>query len=189
MPDTRCGTSAGYKVHWRKREQACEGCLAAKRLVSKTWKQTHPEYDAKAYYDKYYALNKNAILETHKEYYNKNIESALANKRRYHKENPEVAQRASNRRRATLNNVISEDYTQQQVLEIYGDDCHICNEPIDLNAQRGVGMVGWAKALHIDHLIPISLGGNDTLENVRPAHGFCNISKGNKIITTTKEGN
>jgi 5-methylcytosine-specific restriction endonuclease McrA len=37
------------------------------------------------------------------------------------------------------------------------------------------------KNLHIDHVIPISKGGTDTLDNVRPSHAKCNLSKGNKI--------
>jgi 5-methylcytosine-specific restriction endonuclease McrA len=31
--------------------------------------------------------------------------------------------------------------------------------------------------LHIDHVYPLSKGGLDTLENVRPSHGKCNIVK------------
>jgi len=31
--------------------------------------------------------------------------------------------------------------------------------------------------LHIDHLVPLAKGGSDTLENVRPAHGICNLRK------------
>jgi len=31
--------------------------------------------------------------------------------------------------------------------------------------------------LHIDHVMPLSKGGPDTLENVRPAHGSCNVKK------------
>lgn len=68
-------------------------------------------------------------------------------------------------------------YSDQDVLNLYGTDCHICNEPIDLNAQRQCGKEGWERALHIDHVIPLSKGGGDTLENVRPSHGYCNIVK------------
>jgi 5-methylcytosine-specific restriction endonuclease McrA len=68
-------------------------------------------------------------------------------------------------------------YSDQDVLNLYGTDCHICNEPIDLNAQRQCGKEGWERALHIDHVIPLSKGGADTLENVKPSHGYCNIVK------------
>ena len=68
-------------------------------------------------------------------------------------------------------------YTDQDVLDLYGSVCHICNEDIDLNAPRKCGDAGWEKGLHIDHVYPLSRGGSDTLENVRPSHGRCNVIK------------
>ena len=68
-------------------------------------------------------------------------------------------------------------YTDQDVLDLYGSVCHICNKDIDLNAPRKCGDAGWEKGLHIDHVYPISRGGSDTLENVRPSHGRCNVIK------------
>ena len=58
----------------------------------------------------------------------------------------------------------------------------ICNTEIDMNAPRRVGSPGWEKALQIDHVIPLSKGGNDTIENVKPSHGYCNITKSATII-------
>ena len=76
-----------------------------------------------------------------------------------------------------------EVYTTLQVLETYGTNCHICNGPVDLSAPRLVGRgVGWEHGLHIDHVIPISKGGPDTLSNVRPSHAYCNISKRDRLI-------
>ena len=68
-------------------------------------------------------------------------------------------------------------YTDQDVLDIYGTSCHICNEPIDMLASRKCGDPGWEKSLHIDHVYPLSRGGSDTIENVRPSHGRCNVIK------------
>jgi 5-methylcytosine-specific restriction endonuclease McrA len=72
-------------------------------------------------------------------------------------------------------------YSANTVLFTYGTDCHLCNGPIDISAPRTPGKPGWEKSLHIDHVIPLSKGGNDTLDNVRPSHGKCNIRKHNKI--------
>jgi 5-methylcytosine-specific restriction endonuclease McrA len=30
-------------------------------------------------------------------------------------------------------------------------------------------------------VIPLSKGGNDTIENVRPAHAICNLRKGSRL--------
>lgn len=73
-----------------------------------------------------------------------------------------------------------EVYSESQVIELYGTLCHLCNEEIDFNASRrsGLGM-NWENGFNVDHLVPISKGGSDTLENVRPSHSLCNIKKGN----------
>jgi 5-methylcytosine-specific restriction endonuclease McrA len=72
-------------------------------------------------------------------------------------------------------------FTANTVLAEYGDNCHICGGQIDLNAPRKSGAEGWELSLHIDHLMPLSKGGDDTLENVRPSHGQCNLFKSAKI--------
>ena len=72
-------------------------------------------------------------------------------------------------------------FTANTVLATYGTNCHICDGPIDLNASRKSGSKGWELSLHIDHLNPLSKGGDDTLENVRPSHGQCNLLKSTKI--------
>ena len=78
-------------------------------------------------------------------------------------------------------------YSDLQVLDLYGTDCHICGLSIDLDAPRQCGKAGWEKALHIDHVIPLSKGGPDTIENVRPSHGQCNIIKSSNIIEDKNE--
>jgi 5-methylcytosine-specific restriction endonuclease McrA len=71
-------------------------------------------------------------------------------------------------------------FSANTVIETYGTDCHLCGGAIDLDAPRTTGMPGWEKSLHVDHVIPLSKGGDDTLENVRPSHGKCNVRKHNK---------
>jgi 5-methylcytosine-specific restriction endonuclease McrA len=79
----------------------------------------------------------------------------------------------SRRRRAKITN----DYNELQVIAIYGNNCYLCGLSIDFMAPRKCGVKGWEHGLHIDHLVPIAKGGSDTLENVRPAHGLCNLKK------------
>ena len=84
--------------------------------------------------------------------------------------------------RANANGGIVGYYSDQDVLDIYGTDCYLCGEPIDLIANRQCGKPGWEKAFHVEHMIPLSKGGPDTIENVRPSHGQCNIIKASKIL-------
>lgn len=65
---------------------------------------------------------------------------------------------------------------RQQVLEVYGNICWLCHQPIP----------GLPSA---DHVIPRSRGGTDDIENLRPAHPSCNYARGNrppKHITTLR---
>lgn len=78
--------------------------------------------------------------------------------------------------------VRTEVYTYFDVIATYGVNCHICGNLINLEAPRSVGRAGWENGLHIDHVIPMSKGGEDTLDNVRPAHAKCNILKGASLI-------
>ena len=67
--------------------------------------------------------------------------------------------------------------SHEQVVREYGTDCHICNEPIDLTLPRTSKL-----GLTVDHLIPLSRGGTDTLDNLRPAHWTCNRRKSDKLM-------
>ena len=56
---------------------------------------------------------------------------------------------------------------KKKVLNYYGDTCHLCGKP---------------GADTADHIIPRSRGGDNSLENQRPAHRSCNSSRGNKML-------
>lgn len=87
------------------------------------------------------------------------------------------------KRNALIKGSLVENYSENDVLKLYGNICYLCNKEIDLNASKrsGIGL-NWQNGLNIDHVIPISLGGPDTLENVRPTHVLCNIKKGARYI-------
>lgn len=72
-------------------------------------------------------------------------------------------------------------YTEEEVLLTYGTKCYLCNELVDLKAPRKVGLPGWQKGLHFDHVVAIANGGPDNLKNIRPTHALCNISKNDKL--------
>lgn len=133
-----------------------------------------------------------------RKYKDEPCEPCMEGMRKYwrdHKKKPEVQarNREYNRTRRKVRNGsrfrhYSKDYDIKRdffsvntVLNTYGTDCHLCGEPIDLDAPRLAGRPGWERSLHIDHVIPISKGGDDTLENVRPSHGKCNVKKSNKL--------
>lgn len=111
----------------------------------------------------------------------RNLEKTREQSRAWTKRNPSANSAKARRRRARECNNGWEIYTEQQVLDQYGTACHLCTKEVNLEAPRRPGIPGWEDGLHIDHVLPISKGGSDTLDNVRPAHGSCNIKKGDRI--------
>tara|TARA_R110002153_G_scaffold262833_1_gene423881 strand:+ start:316 stop:873 length:558 start_codon:yes stop_codon:yes gene_type:complete len=137
---------------------------------------------------KYYQNNKEKILEQQKEYYQNNKEQKkehyqnnkekiLERQKEYNQNNPQKVREASRKRRALKKGNTHKPYTEDQVLKLYGKDCHICKKPVNLLANRSAGAPGWQQGLHLDHVIPLSRGGADTIDNVKPAHGLCNLQK------------
>lgn len=144
---TQHGTMAGYRWHTRKQNEL--PCDPCREAMKEHWK------------------NQRVI---------RNTEINVL-RRKWRREQALKHNRSSGRRRARNLGVSVEYYTDQDVIDKYGTDCHICNKPINFDAPRQCGKPGWEYGLQIDHLFPMSKGGADTLDNVRPAHGYCNNIK------------
>ena len=171
-----------------------------KHGISYRCKSCHAEMNKK-YYDKdkfaayanaYYHRNKEAINKKARDKRASNPEADREYKRRYYQQNkerinrlsnawrdrhPEISRKAKRKRRAAKRKGLHIPYTTDQVLEKYGVNCYLCGKPIDLKAPRWTAKEGWEAGLHIDHVIRIADGGADSLENVRPTHGLCNLKK------------
>lgn len=110
-----------------------------------------------------------------------NKEIVVKRIRQWEKENPQRLRESRRRRhyRRKVSKLVngSEPYTEQQILDKYGHNCYLCQEPIDFTVPRKE-----PKGFQVEHVIAISKGGPDTLENVRPSHAYCNWSKGNKAL-------
>lgn len=109
--------------------------------------------------------------------YQKNKAQIRAKWKAEYRANPEKFMSRKYRRRAREKNVLHEPYTWRDVIAKWGTDCHLCGKPIDLDAPRWVAKQGWENGLHLDHVIRIRDKGADTLDNVKPAHGACNLRK------------
>lgn len=179
-----CGTSAGLWAHRKLHEVPCDICKMYWAEYQKTWRQKNKQ-KAKAYVTKWRLNN----LERHKTIKNnwaaKNRDSYKKSITKVRKNNPkkyaEISRNKTRRRRVKIKLQQNVSYSEQQVLDMYGNLCHLCAIAIDLQATRKCGTKGWEYGLHIDHVIPISMGGQDNLENVRPSHAICNLRKGAKI--------
>lgn len=79
------------------------------------------------------------------------------------------------KRRLLLKNVKSESYTLEEIYIRDEGMCMLCFTNVAINAKE------MANRASIDHIIPLSKGGDDTLNNVQLAHFGCNSRKGNRI--------
>jgi len=178
---TQCGTYAGFGRHRAYGELSCNPCLEAKKEYRKKYVKSWSE------------KNKEKVYEYNKTWLNKNLEKRIkwqknnkAKIQQYKKSwrvnNPDKIAEFNSKRRALKNEVNHMPYSLEEVLKTYGTTCYLCGTPIDLLSPRATNEDGWEKGLQIDHVLPISRGGNDSLNNVRPSHGQCNLRKGTKTI-------
>ena len=92
--------------------------------------------------------------------------------RRWVAANPDKAAANARRWRAAKAAAYSEPYTRAEVWAKGGGICGICEQ--EILPSHGT----W----HIDHVVPLSRGGDDTLANVQASHAPCNLAKGNQIL-------
>jgi 5-methylcytosine-specific restriction endonuclease McrA len=55
--------------------------------------------------------------------------------------------------------------------------CHICGQPIDYTLPHLD-----PKSFVIDHVVPLTKGGADTIDNIKAAHRDCNSTKRARLI-------
>ncbi len=99
----------------------------------------------------------------------------------YHKNHTDAEYRKRNtiksaHYRARKFGVSSEPYTVDDIMKKTGGLCGICGKQIDLSIS-----LPRAEIFSFDHIIPLSKGGSDLIENIQPAHFSCNCSKSNRM--------
>lgn len=82
-------------------------------------------------------------------------------------------QAKNRRRRAAKRGGVSEPYTLAQIAERDRHRCQLCGKRVSMDVKAPN-----PQAPSIDHVMPVSEGGDDTRANVQLAHFGCNSSKG-----------
>ena len=123
--------------------------------VTKAYRTTH-QTKVSGYKRRYY--------EAHKEQYNADLRRwRKANWRRHYVNH--LAKRQALLRGATISDFTLEDWIE--VLEQYGYQCAYCKS---------------TSKLTMDHIVPLSKGGQHTQRNIAPACGPCNSRKGATLL-------
>lgn len=115
-----------------------------------------------------YYKNREQRLQEYKEWYSKNDRSAynLA----WSRANPEKRHESKRRRKALIKGATQiESFTKDQIWERDKGFCGIC------------GLLAKFSDWHLDHIIPLSRGGQHTMDNVQVSHPKCNLSKNAKL--------
>ncbi len=142
---------------------------AKKRAAYRAWYAEHREERAE-YTAEWFRKNAAHRREYNARYYAKNKETMNAAYRRWAKENPEKRLAKENRRRAIKAAVEVGDVDYAAIWERDGGVCHVCGERVTLGEH------------HFDHVIPLSRGGEHSMENIAVAHATCNLKKGAKLM-------
>ena len=147
---SRCGFNSEYQSHLRHNERPCILCRLAHN----------------AYMRERRTLKGDLVRATERLRYATHI-GAMQVK----------GARSTELRRARKSDNGRSDYTVEDVILTYGSDCYLCGEAINMSVSGKAGRPGWRTGLHIDHAIPVNRGGPDSLDNVRPSHGLCNLRR------------
>lgn len=158
-PAPPCGTRAGYRLHVRVLGRPKDECKQCHEAEVQYWRNkrdpNHPDYRGKE-------INK------------------IRRRARFLKKHdlPKINYRIRDETLAKRDKKRWgwEHYTTEMILERWGTICYLCDEEINLEIPRTE-----PEGLHLDHVRPISKGGADIIDNVKPTHAHCNLSKSDKM--------
>lgn len=156
--DKRLAYLARYNVENAERIKAS---MAAYRAAN-------PE-KVRAAINRWYAANSVRVRAANAEYQAEHLEQKHIYQAKYQANHPEVRRANQQTRRARKRGQWVEYVDHVVVWQRDRGICHICDEPADL--------AKW----HLDHIIPLALGGEHSYANTAVSHPGCNGRKGARI--------
>ena len=151
-------------------------CKECQKLTSKA---AYDKHKGTINYKEYYAVNKEKKLAANKKSYEKNKETRAAAHKAYRTsaKGRRVMKKAHSKRKAAMSLNAAIPWTKDLIIardridintgtQLEHPLCVLCGKPVTVD-----------KDLHMEHLIPIVLGGADCFTNVGCAHTLCNLRK------------
>lgn len=182
----QCGRCKKIKKFYlfNRNSSAKNNCTGnCKECQKETAKKSYANTKHKRDYKRYYAEHRDEKREQGRQYYQDNKDEILERQKEYRgtKKGRKVMNKAHAKRRAALETNKGIPYTREQVIDRDKEGnthpiCILCDKPIeDVND------------IHMEHLIPIVIGGLDCFTNVGCAHDVCNLSKSKDAREITTE--
>lgn len=171
---------------FNKNTQAKDGCTCQCKECQKS--NAHKSYAAnkhKRNYKKYYQEHKEAKQQQSREYYQEHKDDLKVKHAQYR--NTSKGRKAMNKSHAKRARLLKTNtgipYTREIVIDRDkqgGTDpiCYLCGKPIT------------GTQIHLDHVVPVVMGGKDCFTNIACVHDLCNLSKskdGREITTEQVE--
>jgi 5-methylcytosine-specific restriction endonuclease McrA len=141
---------------------------------------------ARAAYREWYRQNAERACAQSRAWYHANRGRALTNRRDWNLRNPDYARlwvehnrdkhnAKKHRRRARERGAFVEDVDPAVVYRRDRGVCYLCRRPVPK-------VVGDPLSPALDHVQPLSRGGQHSYQNVRLTHHICNARKGVKVV-------
>lgn len=158
----------------------CKNCFKTypekERQRSKKWYENNREYAllmSKEYFKKHPEVNHKAS----KKYRDSHIEEKKIQVKKWRQNNHgKVLESTRKRRNIKRGTTGSHTFGEWELLKIqYGFTCPCCNK-----SEPNIKLTE-------DHIVPLSKGGSDYIENIQPLCGHCNFVKHTKIFFYTRK--
>ena len=160
MPYADPEKAKAHKREYHARPEVKARCAAQ----NKAWAEANRE-KKNASSRAYYARNRDAHNARVKDWGQRNPESLRASVSKYGKANRDILRARDRRRRALEREAFVEDVRELVLLEMDDGLCHVCGEDVD------------PLGFEVDHVIPLSWGGEHSYANTAVAHSSCNRRK------------
>ncbi len=158
-----------FRMNGKYRRSNCKACQDSKNAQ---WAKKN-KAKVKEYLRDYYQENKEKLKESMKEWQKRHPGYSTEQQRKWVRENPkrnkELSRLKAHRRRTfvkDLGNYTIEEW--DNLCTYYNNECVCCFNQVELT---------------VDHIIPISRGGSNRIENIQPLCKPCNSKKYTKIIS------
>lgn len=172
-PDLEC-QSCGSKISGRACGPNCRECRAANKKRRIADYKKRPDVAAKRAEHKRRAAQRPENRDRHRKYDQE------------YRNRPEVRERRRKQlrirtkwRRALTRGVVAEKFDPDDVFERDNWQCQICGRRT-LKSKRGTAHT---RAPELDHIVPLSAGGEHTIRNTQCACRSCNLEKGARYQT------